>query len=83
MYNPSLRQEPRYEPAAVIPPKKDASILDWLEARNRLIYRETEERDETSLEEDLEISELIDVDDHAYDDDMALGLDGESDTDDD
>lgn len=67
MYNPSVRQEPRYEPAAVIPVKHDSSLLDWLEATNRLIPREQEES-KTPLEEDEEISELMDVDD-GYDDD--------------
>lgn len=67
MYNPSVRQELRYEPAAVIPVKHDSSLLDWLEATNRLIPREQEES-KTPLEEDEEISELMDVDD-GYDDD--------------
>ncbi|MEA5508592.1 DUF3134 domain-containing protein [Crocosphaera sp. UHCC 0190] len=65
--NPSVRQEPRYEPAAVIPVKQDSSILNWLEATNRLIPREQEEST-SSVEEDAEISDLIDVDD-SYDDD--------------
>ncbi|ACK68288.1 conserved hypothetical protein [Rippkaea orientalis PCC 8801] len=66
-YNPSLRQEPRYEPAAVIPVKHDFALLDWLESTNRLISREIEESSHL-LSEDEEISELMDVDD-TYDDD--------------
>lgn len=73
MYNPSLRQEPRYEPAVVIPVKYDSSILDWLEANDRLIPREQEEAKST-LKEDEEISELMDVDD-GYDDDDDIDLD--------
>ncbi|MGK7873120.1 MAG: DUF3134 domain-containing protein [Xenococcaceae cyanobacterium] len=68
MYNPSLRQEPRYEPAAVIPLKQESSLLDWLKANDRLIPRESRES-EDKLEDDVEISELIEVDDHVYDDD--------------
>lgn len=67
MYNPSLRQEPRYEPAVVIPVKYDSSILDWLKANDRLIPREREDS-RSPLKEDEEISELMDVDD-SYDDD--------------
>ncbi|HAC64280.1 MAG TPA: hypothetical protein DCF68_12250 [Cyanothece sp. UBA12306] len=74
MNNPSLRQEPRYEPAAVIPVKNDTSLLDWLEATNRLIPRESQEST-NPLEEDEEISELMDVDDGYDDDDDDLELD--------
>ena len=68
MYNPSLRQEPRYEPAAVIPLKNESSLLDWLEARGRLIPRDHQDS-RNRLEDDEEISELMDVDDHVYEDD--------------
>jgi hypothetical protein len=77
MYNPSLIKEPRYEPAAVIPLKRDSSLLDWLSATGRLIPRNSEEG-EGLVEEDAEISDLIDVDDQLYEDDDALaggGLD--------
>lgn len=60
MNNPSLRQEPRYEPASVIPLKQDGSLLDWLEANNRLMPRETlESESEKYLEEDEEIAQLM------------------------
>jgi hypothetical protein len=74
MYNPSLRQEPRYEPAAVIPLTKEASIVDWLKTNNRLIAREVidVEREE---EEEIEISDLIEVDDAGFDDDDDMVLD--------
>ena len=77
MHNPSLRQEPRYEPAAVIPLKKDSSLVDWLEATGRLIKREIVEEKEveesSALEEDG-LDEFIDVDDSLYDDDDSGDL---------
>jgi hypothetical protein len=54
MKNPALVQEPRYEPAVVIPLKQEASLLDWLKASNRLIAREPVERDNYNSEDDLE-----------------------------
>ncbi|MEG3437993.1 DUF3134 domain-containing protein [Pannus brasiliensis CCIBt3594] len=69
MLNPSVRQESRYEPAAVIPLKKDASILEWLQKNNRIIARDKVEEPDLLLEEDVELSELMDVDDMGYDDD--------------
>lgn len=68
MQNPSLRQEPRYEPARVIPVNKDSSIIEWLERTGRLIPREKEER-ELILEDELELSEFMDSDD-TYDIDI-------------
>jgi len=60
MHNPSLRQEPRYEPATVIPLKQDTSLLDWLEQNNRLMPRESlESENEKYLEEDEEIAQLM------------------------
>jgi hypothetical protein len=49
LYNPSLREELLSQRPGVIPPRKEESILAWLEATGRLIsngseyaYRETE-----------------------------------------
>ena len=76
MYNPSLRQEPRYEPAAVLPITRETSLLDWLRASNRLIFREKEEVLTEVLLDDVEISELMgDVDDGLYDYDLDDDLD--------
>ncbi len=76
MYNPSLRQEPRYEPAAVLPITRETSLLDWLRASNRLIFREKEESLAEVLLDDVEISELMgDVDDGLYEDDLDDDLD--------
>ncbi|OKH20090.1 hypothetical protein NIES593_20120 [Hydrococcus rivularis NIES-593] len=70
MHNPSLRQEPRYEPASVIPLKKDSSLIDWLKATGRLIERETVEDTEVPpIEDEIGIEDFIDVDDSIYDDD--------------
>jgi hypothetical protein len=71
MNNPSLRQEARYEPAAVIPLKQEDSIIEWLKASGRLMAREVQEKD-IIIDEDEEISELMDVDDGDYDDDEPL-----------
>ncbi len=73
--SPAISQEARYEPAAVIPVKQDSSIINWLEATNRLIYREQEET-KGQLEEDAEISDLIDVDDN-YDDEEDIDLESD------
>lgn len=67
MYNPSLRQEPRHEPAAVIPIEQESSILDWLEENGRLLARDDQEEN-LLLEDEEEITELMGVDDSTYDD---------------
>lgn len=72
MLNPSLRQEPRYEPAAVLPVTRNTSILDWLSATGRLVARDKEKEEYIStdlLDEEIDLSELMDVDDSLYDDD--------------
>jgi Protein of unknown function (DUF3134) len=73
MKNPALRKEKRYEPALVIPLKQDGSLLDWLEANNRIIYREEKEEKilPLGMPEDEEISDLIE----GEDDDFEVGLD--------
>lgn len=68
MKNPALIQEPRYEPAVVIPLKQEASLLDWLKANNRLIARDTAvEVDSIKAEDDLEA--LMDSEDEDFTDD--------------
>lgn len=52
MYNPSLRREPRYEPASVIPLNQDNSILEWLKNSGRLIARDEKEDPEELLPDD-------------------------------
>jgi hypothetical protein len=74
VYNPSLRQEPRSKKAAVIPPNKDTSILDWLEKSGRLLSRDSSDIDYPDDEE--EIADLMGGDDNSFemDDDDELDL---------
>ena len=65
--NPSLTQKPRYEIADVIPLQHETSILDWLERSGRMLDR-TSEIDESLLDSEEEIAELIE-NDGKYDDD--------------
>jgi len=77
MYNPSVRQEARYEPATVIPLKTDSSILEWLRNSGRMMPRDEKDdqsKGPTVLEEDIDISVLID-DESGYDDGLDLGGD--------
>lgn len=70
MYNPSLRREPRYEPAAVLPVTREQTLINWLESNNRLIQRDIEEGPINSVsDEDVDIAELMDGDDGLYGDD--------------
>jgi hypothetical protein len=76
MYNPSLRRESRYEPAAVLPVTREESLIDWLESNNRLIYRDIEEGTTRNIsDEDVDIAELMDGDDNLYADDSNDDMD--------
>lgn len=66
MYNPSLREQPRDQRAPVIPLQHEFSILDWLEGTGRLLARDSQEYAYPD-EDDPEISDLMAVDDGAYD----------------
>ncbi|BAQ66423.1 DUF3134 domain-containing protein [Geminocystis sp. NIES-3709] len=84
MKNPALRKEKRYEPAPVIPLKQDGSLLDWLDANNRIIYREEKEDKiiDVDLSEEEEISDLIEGEDDDFDtdlDDLDVDLDDDTD----
>lgn len=83
MKNPALRKEKRYEPAPVIPLKQEGSLLDWLEANNRLIYREEKEDRwiDPLLADEEEIGDLIDVEE-VFDPDDLDDLDDLDDPDD-
>ncbi|PSB07075.1 hypothetical protein C7B76_28580 [filamentous cyanobacterium CCP2] len=78
MRNPALHQQPRKQPASVIPIQRDASILDWLEGTGRLLSRETSEL-ESAVNDDEEINALMSGDDSSFDidddDDDSLDLD--------
>jgi hypothetical protein len=74
--NPSLREEPRSQRAAVIPIQQESSILDWLENSGRLLARDNVETN--YLDEQEEISELMGGDDASFDtddDDDEMELD--------
>lgn len=77
MRNPALHEQPRSQPATVIPVQRNASILDWLESTGRLLAREA--GDIGFREEEEEINELMAGDDNSFDldddDDDALDLD--------
>lgn len=77
MKNPALRKEKRYEPAPVIPLKQDGSLLDWLEANNRIIYREeiAHRFIDPTLTEEEEITDLIDAEEEEFDPDDLTDLD--------
>ncbi|PPS42344.1 DUF3134 domain-containing protein [Chroococcidiopsis sp. TS-821] len=65
MRNSALREEPRDQPAGVIPLKNESSLLDWLESSGRLIARDNQEPD--YLDDEEEIAGLMDPDDMSYD----------------
>ncbi len=76
-YNPSLREEPREQRAAVIPLKQESSILDWLENTGRLLARDNAEVDYLD-DEGEELNDLMAGDDGSFDlddDDDDLDLD--------
>nr|WP_199337773.1 DUF3134 domain-containing protein [Nostoc sp. FACHB-280] len=61
MSNPALHEEPRYQPAAIIPLKQEQSLLDWLASTGRLEpyvfvehYYEDEEDDAEEVVEQYE-----------------------------
>ncbi|MBW4693501.1 MAG: DUF3134 domain-containing protein [Lyngbya sp. HA4199-MV5] len=65
-YNPSLREEPRSQRAAVIPLKQEVSILDWLENTGRLLARDSQ--DAGYLEADgEELNDLMAGEDNSFD----------------
>ena len=66
--NPALTQEPRYEPAIVIPLKQESSLIDWLKANDRLIPREQSEKENLDAAHD-DVSELL-SDDYDEEDDF-------------
>ncbi|WP_319419193.1 DUF3134 domain-containing protein [Pleurocapsa sp. FMAR1] len=73
--NPALVQEPRYEPAIVIPLKQEASLLDWLKASNRLIPREPVEVEKEKVKSDDDLDVLMDGDDDDFVDDVVVADD--------
>ena len=66
-YNPSLREEPRDQRAAVIPVQQESSILDWLEKSGRLLAREVQEVEVATPEDVDDINQFISEDDNSFD----------------
>ena len=64
MDNPALRQEPRYEPAAILPRGEKISIFDWLNATGRFLPRVEQEAKKVHTD----IPELMDGDEELYGD---------------
>ncbi|WP_287128219.1 DUF3134 family protein [Candidatus Cyanaurora vandensis] len=67
MRNPTLREEPRYEKAAILPMAQRESILEWLQSKGRVVARQNIEMpvlDEEEIEElfDEETEDTVDVD---------------------
>jgi len=77
MHNPALYEVPRSQPAPVIPPQQNASILDWLEGTGRLLSRDASAPD--YRDDEQEINELMAGEDNSFeiddDDDDVLDLD--------
>jgi hypothetical protein len=70
-----LHEEPRSSRTPVIRSESESSLLSWLTASGRMVARETQAPE--GLEEEPEISELIDVENVMYDieDEEDLNLD--------
>ena len=67
--NRALHIQIRYEPAPVIPLKQEGSLLEWLDANNRIIYREEKAPSVLPVEE--EEFDLMEGDDSDYDSDLG------------
>ena len=65
-YNPSLREEPRSQRAAVIPLKQEVSILDWLENTGRLLARDNQEAGYLEADGE-ELNDLMAGEDNSFD----------------
>jgi len=63
--NPSLRETPRSQLAPILPSPQTESLVDWLEKTGRMSTREIQQED--FLEEDADISELMEGGDDNYD----------------
>ncbi|HEY9809581.1 MAG TPA: DUF3134 domain-containing protein [Halomicronema sp.] len=66
MYNPSLREQPRYKMADVIPVRQESSLIVWLENTGRMIARDALDQDYLE-EEAAEFSELMSAEEGTFD----------------
>ncbi len=76
MENPSLRGEPRYQQAPLLPSAGEPSILEWLEKSGRLIAREGEDTKKLDAEEE-EIAALMGGDDAKFEEEEDDDFDDE------
>jgi Protein of unknown function (DUF3134) len=68
--NPALTERPRFQPAPVIPVRRETSILDWLEAQGRLIDRDDKDTTQPEFPPDNFADDLMEGEyDSANDDD--------------
>ncbi|MDJ1180347.1 DUF3134 family protein [Roseofilum sp. BLCC_M91] len=62
--NPSLRETPRSQLAPILPSPPTESLVDWLEKTGRMSVREV--LDEDFVDDDADISELMEGNDDNY-----------------
>jgi Protein of unknown function (DUF3134) len=69
MRNPNLREEPRFEKAAVLPLTEREGILEWLQSKGRVVARQNVEvpqldegEDEYGLLDEEDAEDVVDVD---------------------
>lgn len=60
-----LHQEPRFQRTPIIRSKSESTLISWLTASGRMVARETQAPE--GLEEEPEISELLDIEQVIYD----------------
>ena len=74
VHNPALQAEPRNQPPAIIPPRQDSSLLDWLSKTGRLVAREVGEHYHEEIEEE-ELEELMEMrDTHGFEEEQEETL---------
>ncbi len=61
VYNPSMREEPYDHPTWIIPPRKEDTILRWLENAGRFIARKEDDEEQVGLSDHL-VDEIIEAD---------------------
>lgn len=69
--NPALTERPRYQPAPVISVHRDTSMLDWLEARGRLIDRDDRDITQPEFPPDNFADDLMEGEEATFEEDAA------------
>lgn len=74
LYNSALHEEPRNQEPAIIPPRQDNSLLNWLSKTGRLVAREAGEHNYEEIEEE-ELEELMETTDtHGFEEEQEETL---------